>query len=93
MKNKQSKLPLIIFVISVWVSLFFLSGQFIDYYHFELTGALFELLYLPSLMGMFFILVFSIIRILKEKFTFKSLYVYSFLVIALTFVYVVLFRQ
>ena len=93
MKNKQPGLSLIIFVFAVSTSLFILSGQFINYYRFKITGALFELLHLPSLMLMVFILVYSFVRILKEKLTFRSMHVYSFLVIILTLGYLMLFIQ
>ena len=89
MVNRNLNWSLLIFIMTAIICVFFISGQFIDYYRFKLTGALFELFYLPSMMMIIFIVIFSITRLLKDKFTLKSLYIYSLLIVAFTFLYLI----
>lgn len=89
MVNRNLNWSLLIFIMTAIICAFFISDQFIDYYRFKLTGALFELFYLPSMMMIIFIVIFSITRLLKDKFTLKSLYIYSLLIIAFTFLYLI----
>ncbi len=74
----------IIFLLSVLTAVFWCLGQLINVYKFGILGAAFELLWLPMIVLLFILPVLSFIQWMKEKFSPKSLYLYSFLLILAT---------
>ncbi len=76
--NNKSK---IVFGLSILTAVFWCLVQFVDVYHFAVSGALFEMLWLPMIASLFILPVFSLVFLVKEKFSPKSLYLYSLLVI------------
>jgi hypothetical protein len=77
---KNSKTNIIVFVLSVSVSGFWLLAQVINVYRFALVGAIFEILWLPSIVLLYALPVISLILLVKEKVNIRSLYIYSILV-------------
>jgi hypothetical protein len=89
-KFNNSRTSKIVFILSILVSVYWLLGQFINVYRYVLIGAIFEILWLPALIGLFVLPFISLIFIVEEKFSLKSCYPYSFLIVVLVFLFIVL---
>lgn len=87
-----SKTGKIIFSAAVGVCLFWIVGSSFRIYDVPFIGALFEILWLPALIVTLLIPVISIVYLLKEKFSLRSLYLYSFLIVVATVVFLQYFR-
>ncbi len=74
----------IVFILSILVSLFWIFGQVINVYHFPFIGAIVELLWVPVVAMTFLLPVVSFIFLVKEKFSLRSLNLYSLLIVAAT---------
>ena len=81
-----------VFVLSLFVSLFWLSGLAINVYHFAIVGAVIEIIWLPAIALTFIMPVISFVFLIKEKFSLRSLYLYSFLIIVVPFLLVVWYK-
>ena len=80
-------MSIIVFILSILVSVFWCIGNLINIYQFAVVGAIFELLWLPMI-AMFIVLpIISLVYLVKEKFTVKSFYLYSILIIGVTFLW------
>ena len=80
---KNSKTAKLVFLLSILVSVFWCLVQVLnDVYRFAVVGALFEILWLPMIGGLFILPIISIIQLVKEKLDRRSLYLYSILIIA-----------
>jgi len=55
-------------------------GQIIDVYRYPAVGAIFEILWLFMLLMLIILPIVALILLIKEKFSFRSLYVYSIIV-------------
>lgn len=80
----------LIFIVSVVVCLFWLVGQVMNVYHFTVVGAIFEILWFPMVVMTFLLPIMAVIFLIKEKFSLRSLYLYSFLIVAATVLILVL---
>lgn len=67
-------------VVTLMVSLFFVSGKYVDFYRFNVTGALFELLWLPFLIMLFLIPAYSLYMVIRKETTGKTWFVISLVV-------------
>ena len=65
--------------------LYMAAASFTNVYTYKLTGALFEILWLPFMLLLLVLPVVSVVYWVKEQFNFKSLFFYSFLIILVTF--------
>ena len=74
------KKSLLLFIVSIIVSLYWFLGQVINVYSYAWLGALFEILSLPMLAGLFILPVFSFVLLMKNNFSPRSLYLYSFII-------------
>jgi len=81
--------PKLVFIVSLLVAAFWLAGNYINIYNSKIAGALFEILWLPMIAMLFILPVLSGINWLRQKFTCRSLYPWSILVIALSVVLVI----
>ena len=81
-----------VFVLNLFVSLFWLSGLAINVYRFAIVGAVFEIIWLPAIALTFIMPVISFVFLIKEKFSLRSLYLYSFLIIVVPFLLVVWYK-
>ena len=79
----------IIFAMSIAVSLFWMISQQMNVYQYALTGALYELLAIPMLLLFVFLQTVVFINMVKERFSFKTYSIYTFLLLSGTFVLVV----
>ncbi|MEO8172774.1 MAG: hypothetical protein ABI581_06810 [Sediminibacterium sp.] len=75
--TKQSK---VILVLSVLVAAYWYLGKTLDVYGSKFTGAISEILWLPMIILLFVLPIVSIGFFIKEKFSIKSLYLYSLLI-------------
>lgn len=71
--KKKDQLLLLIFICGL---AFWVAGNMIDLYKFAVTGALFEILWLPMLLILFGIPMVFIFCWAKEKFSLKVVYPY-----------------
>lgn len=67
-------------VITLFVSLFFISGKYVDFYRFKVTGAFFELLWLPFLIILFLIPGYSLYMLIKKDTQGKTWFVFSLVI-------------
>lgn len=67
-------------VITFMVPLFFASGKYVDFYRFKVTGALFELLWLPFLIMLLLIPAYSLYMVIRKETTGKTCFVISLVV-------------
>jgi len=86
LNTKKSK---IIFMLSIIVSIIWVLGRTIDIYQFAVVGAIFEMLWLPVIFFIPILSVISIIFWIKDKLDFRSLNLYSFLIIAMAIIYTI----
>ncbi len=80
---KNSHLSKLIFTLSITVFGFWSAGQIIDVYRYPAVGAIFEILWLFMLLMLFTLPIIALVFLIKEKFSFKSLYLYSIIVTVL----------
>lgn len=85
--NKKLVSGKLYFILSIGTSFFWLSGNLMDIYHYPFVGALFELLWLPMLIMLFVLPVLCLVFWAKEKFIFKSFYLYSILIFIATMLF------
>ncbi len=77
----NKKVSVVVFVLSWYVALFWLLGNLFDVYRFAVTGALFEILWLPVLALTFILPLVALVLFIQDKFSFRSLNLYSFLLV------------
>ena len=85
----KSKMPVIIFLASLLVPLFWLLGQLINVYKTAWVGAVFELLWLPMILLLFTLPVLAAIYWSRAKFNFRSLYFYSLVILTIGIVLII----
>jgi hypothetical protein len=79
---KNSLLSKLFFVLSIVIFVFWFLGQRIDVYRFAIVGAIYEILWLFMVLMLFVLPVISLVFVVKEKFNFRSFYLYCFLISA-----------
>lgn len=87
---KNSALSKVLLILNLIVTAFWIVGKTVDIYHFAVVGAIFEILWLGMLLGLFVLPVVSIVFFIREKFSFRSLYLYS-LILSVGNIYLVIF--
>src|SRR5437762_13431549 len=75
----------IVFALSTLVCIFWYTGQLINIYQVAVIGVIFELASLPMLALFVILPVISILLLIKKKVSFKSLPLYSLLLLMTTF--------
>ncbi len=76
--TKRSK---IIFLLSIITAIFLIIGLTIDVYSNAFVGAVFELIWITVILATVVLPILSLIYLIRSKFNFKSLYLYSIIVI------------
>lgn len=87
---KNSTKSRIFFLLSIYIFVYWFIAQTFNVYHFALTGAIFEILWLPTLGLLLFLPILSLIFWIKEKFNLKSFYFYTILLSVITILLMVL---
>lgn len=77
---KNSRLSKILFVLSIFVFAYWNIVQIINVYHFAIVGAIYEILWLFMLLGLFGLPIVALVFLIKEKFSFRSLYLYTIII-------------
>ncbi|HAO45757.1 MAG TPA: hypothetical protein DCQ97_02450 [Chitinophagaceae bacterium] len=78
---------------SLLVFVYWLLSRVINVYAFALTGALFELLWLPMLLLLYILPVLAALYWKKERFSPRSLHLYTLLLVAATITMMILYKQ
>jgi len=86
---KNSKAGRIIFILTIFVSGYWWLGKVINVYSYAFVGALFEILWLPVLLLLFVLPILSVIQLIKEKITIRSLYLYAILISVTTILFMI----
>jgi hypothetical protein len=86
---KNSKTSKVVFILSILSSGFWCFGQLLNVYRFTLVGVLYEILWLPALGILCLMPLFSLLFLVKEKGSIKSLYIYSILISVATILSIV----
>lgn len=89
MPFQNSRASKAVFILSLIVAAFWFLAYIVNVYHFAVTGAIFELFWLPMIVMIFGLPVLSMFLWFKEKFNIKSHYLHSLLVIALIALYII----
>jgi len=77
---KNSRLSKISFILSIIVLGFWSAGRIFDVYRYAAVGAIFEILWLFMLLMLFILPIIALIFLIKEKFSFRSLYLYTIII-------------
>jgi hypothetical protein len=85
----NTQLPKYIFALSFIVSLFWIIGNYTDVYAHKITGAAFEMLWLPMMAMLFILPAISVFLWYKRRFSLHSLYLWCLLMIALAVVFMI----
>ncbi len=80
MKNNKT-----IFILSILAAALWLLGQSMDVYKYAIVGAIFEMLWLPLMIGMIALVIMAFIKWTKEKFALNSYNFFSILILCGTF--------
>lgn len=88
MKNSTtfvySGLSKVFLILSIVALLFCIGSFYIDVYRFAVVGAIFEFLWLPVMALLALLPLVAILCWVREKFSFRSLFLYAFLVSFIT---------
>jgi hypothetical protein len=87
-----SKTGKVVFFSAMAICMFWILGSSFRVYDVPFMGAIFEVLWLPALIVTLLIPVISLVFLVKEKFSFRSLYLYSLFLVVATVVYLQYFR-
>jgi len=85
----RSKKSVITFAITVIISSYWFLSLLITVYNYPVLGAVYELLWIGMVIGLFGMPVFSLVYWAKTKFDLKSLYFYSFIISIVTALFMV----
>ncbi|SEA81001.1 hypothetical protein SAMN05421540_1321 [Psychroflexus halocasei] len=86
----NSKKPILVLILSIITAIFWYIGQSFNVYYFAVVGAVFEFLWLPMIASLYILPILSLFYLIKEKFNLISLYLYSFLILIATILYIYL---
>jgi len=81
---KNTTLSKVLFIISIVMFVYWISGRWIDIYKYDIVGAIFEILWIFMILGLLALPVVSMLLLMKEKFTFRSLHFYTSVIAAIT---------
>jgi len=76
----RSKKSMVTFALTIVISLYWFLSLLINVYSYRLVGAVYELVWIGMVIGLFGMPVFSCIYWAKTKFDLRSLYFYSFII-------------
>jgi len=79
-----SKKSVITLTVTIIVTVYWYLAQIINVYKVAWIGAIYEILWIGMVIALFGLPVFSLIHCIKNKFSPRSLYLYSFLLSVIT---------
>jgi hypothetical protein len=77
---KNSRLSKILFVLSIFILAYWGIGQSINVYQYAIVGAIYEIMWLFMLIALFGLPIIAFIFLIKEKFSFRSFYLYTIII-------------
>ncbi len=96
MKNSNSiskinnKGSIVVFILSIWFVFYWFFGHFINIYDYKFVGIIYEILWLPMLLMGIALPVVSLFFWYQNKFNFKTLSFYAFLLVVVTILVLIL---
>ncbi|MEZ4685923.1 MAG: hypothetical protein R3B47_07595 [Bacteroidia bacterium] len=81
MFKDQSKTSKVIFILSLLTAAYWILAQYVDVYRYSIIGVIFEMAWLIMIAGLFVLPLVSLVLLIKEKFSLKSLYLYALLLL------------
>ena len=90
---KNTLFSKIILTLSIIILIFWILSHSIDIYQIAFLGAVFESLWLFMLLGLLIIPILSIVFFIVEKFSFKSLYLYTLIISIITILLMVILSR
>lgn len=78
--TQKERIGRTIFILTIAAAIFWIIGKSINVYSTPVVGAIFEILWLPSLIILYILPTVSLIFWINEKFNLKSLYLYSIII-------------
>ena len=81
---KNSGLSKVLFILSFFILAYWSIGQSINIYHIAIIGAIYEIMWLFMLLALFGLPIIALIFLIKEKFSFRSLYLYTIIICVFT---------
>lgn len=87
------KIARIILILSLAIAIYWIIGTTVNVYHFAITGAIYEILWLPAMVMIFALPITALIFWIKEKFSLKSLHIYSILITVATLLFAIFFNH
>ena len=89
---KNSTTSKVLLFISVGVLVYWCVGGLFDVYHFAVVGAIYEILWVFMMIALFVVPILSLIFWIKERFNFRSLYLYAIIIPAINILLLVSIR-
>jgi hypothetical protein len=77
---KNSRLSKILFVLSIFILAYWSIGRSINVYQYAIVGAIYEIMWLFMLLALFGLPIIALIFLIKEKFSFRSFYLYTIII-------------
>jgi len=81
---KNSMTAKLIFILSIVASAIWFVGRSIDVYQYAVTGAIFEMIWLPVLASFVVVPIIALLHFRKQGVHLSSFYLHAFLIIAIT---------
>lgn len=85
----NSKTNKIIFLLSIIIAVIWVLGKTINIYHFAVVGAIYEMLWLLMIVSIPVLTILATRYWIKDKFNFRSLNLYSLLLIITTILFTI----
>lgn len=89
-RSTPARISRMIFLFTIAAGIFWIVGKSINVYSWPVVGAIFEILWLPSLIILFILPIISFVYWVNEKFKLKSFNLYS-LILAIVVVLIIMF--
>jgi uncharacterized membrane protein len=83
----------ILLFLSVFTLVFAVIATFFDVYKYPVTGAVYEMLWLPFLLSLPVIIIFASIKMFREKFSLRSNAFLAILIVCISIMIMVLFSS
>ena len=89
LKKRRSKF---FFILTIAAAMFWILSKSFNVYRWPVVGAIFEILWLPSLIILFILPIVSLVYWFKERFSLKSLNPYSILIALVVLLSTIFFK-
>lgn len=87
---KHTFISKIFFLLSILTLIFILIGKYANIYAYPITGAIFEIFWLPFVVCGIVGLVLSLANWIKQKFIVKSFYLYAIIIFLVSYFFIII---